>query len=833
MNPRILCFALVVLVGAAAFAAGVPNTTKVLVYSERPVAPAAMHALGGELIREYRAYALYRIPTSALGALREIAKGSHALIEEADSWDKLVFEHSTIDTRDAPDRRPVFANTASAGSVERRQADGRPRLYLVQFVGPMTDDDAQLIGGAGLVNVGYVPQNGVLVLGDASAMNRIVSSPGVQWVSPFEREHKRRVAGSPDIAREYIIQFVNAPATRPYVEDFRSAHNVLSAASYGNYTNLRVKLSPAEANELLDDPLVVTVELARIDRVSGEREAIADVAPLNPYFSFWPYQSGWSGTWIPYKGSPSYSYYSWINGYEYDASAYRVAVADTGLRRPADSCYDATVHPDLQYADIRWKDYVLTGGCLPQDMSGHGTFVTGLVAGRPAGSDPSLLDADSYYYDMGLVPFVSLYIQKITDGATNPSGTISQWASDAVSNGCVVQTHSHNEYKDVNMNPVPGGDYNLTAQQYDYAVRTYRLPMTVSTGNICDDSNCYTMVLSPATAKNVISVGSTESYRPNTTCDAGGTVPLGGQYASSLNNVASFSRRGTTDGRIKPDILAPGSLVSSTHAQGLDPQYYNNQLHPLFCKNVGPTWNAPTYPDGIYDIGSGTSFSAPQVAAAAPMISARYAARGGRILSPALLKAVLIGSAKSIKGGLDRYTSTQVAARPNPTQGFGRLFLNDVLAGVNGTWVGVDENQNAPLASVNDSRTGTFTIIDPTKPTVVALAWTDEPSLVTGGPTLVRDLNLTVTAGCARWSGNYLDTMSENSIQQDGCNGISFYADHTNNAEIVVIPANTAQGYSQMVITWKVDSTTWWESREDQSQRASTQPFAVFGSNVY
>lgn len=834
MLRRILTlFSSIVVFAAAAFGAGVPNTTKVLVYSERPVAAADLQAAGAQLIRQYRAYALYRVPTPALAALGEAAKAKNAHIEEADSWDKLVFEHSTIDTRNAPDRRPVFANAASAGSAERRRADLRPRLYLVQFVGPMTGDDEQSITDAGLVNVGYVPHNAILVMGSAAAVNKIASSPGVQWVSPFEREHKRSVVGSPHVSREYVVQFVNSPATASYLEDFRSAHDVLSSASYGKYTNFRTKLSPAEANDLLDDPLVVTVELARLDKVSGEREAIADVAPLNPYYWFWPYQSGYTGIWAPYKGSPDYSYYAWLNNYEYDATAYRVAVADTGLRRSGNPCQNTSVmHPDLQYADIRWQEYVAAGNCV-QDTSGHGTFVAGIIAARP-GSGTDLQDSSSFYYGMGLVPFTSLYIQRITSGtAMATSTTISNWASDALANGCVVQTHSHNEYKDANQNPLPGGDYNLTAQQYDYAVRDTPMPITVSAGNICDDSNCYTMVLSPATAKNVITVGASESYRPGTTCDTGGGVPVNGQYASSLNNVAYFSRRGTTDGRIKPDILAPGSLVSSTHAQGLAPQYDTNQLHPLFCQNVGPYWNYPTNPDKIYDIGSGTSFSSPQVAAAAPILSARFAARGGRILSPALLKAVVVGSAKSMKGGLDRYTSTTVAARPNSTQGFGRLFLNDVLAGVYGTWVGLDENQTGALGSVNDQRTGTFTIIDPTKPTVVVLAWTDEPSLVTGGPTLVRDLNLTVTTGCARWSGNYMDSASENSIQQDGCNGSSFYADHANNVEMVVIPANTAPGYSQMVITWKVDSTTWWESREDQSRRRSTQPFAVFAYNVY
>lgn len=839
MMRRITCFFVVgLLVSSATFASEVSNTTKLLVYAERPLDASDLLALGGEMIRKYQSYTLYRVPTAALPALHAAAKAKNALIEEVDSWNRLVFEHSTIDTRQRPDRAAVFAN-----SVGGQHAAARARLFVVQFVGPMTAEDQQLITDAGLVNVGYIPNNAILLEGSASAIDRIADAPAVQWVSTFERQHKRLVSGAPHRSLEYVVQFVNTPESASHLDDFRAAHAVLSSASYGKYTNYRLRLSPAEANALLDDPLVVTVELARIDHVSGEREAIADAAPLNPPFWFWPYQSGYTGTWVPYKLSPDYSYYSMINNYVYDATAYRVAVADTGIRRNDPCNGGGVMHPDLQGVNITFgPDYVAQNSNCGQDTSGHGTFVAGMVAARPgAGSDHTDNGGSgSFYWAMGVVPVGSLYIQRITGGTGIAPSTITTWATDAVNAGCIIQTHSHNEYKDANNNLVPGGDYNLTAQQYDYAVRDIHLPITVSAGNICDLGNCYTMVLSPATAKNVITVGASEGYRPSTSCTAGGTVPVNGQLADSLNNVAYFSRRGTTDSRIKPDILAPGSMVSSTHAQGLAPQYFDNSYpRPLFCQNVGPYWNYPTNPDQLYDIGSGTSFSSPQVAAAAPLLTARLSMRQQVHLSPALLKAILVGSAKSVRGGTDRYTSTYVGARPNATQGFGRLFLNDVLAGVYSTWAGLDESQTGPLGSANDVRTGTFTIIDPNKPTVVVLAWTDEPSVVTNGPTLVRDLNLTVTTGqCSpspsmlRWSGNYMDS-NENSIQQDGCNGSSFYADHANNVEMVVIPAGTAPGYSQMVITWKVDSSTWWESREDQSRRNGTQPFAIFAYNVY
>src|SRR5438270_10223143 len=149
MIRQIMCSAVVgILIAATGFAAGVPKTTKLLVYTERPLDASDVRALGGEMIRQYRSYTLYRVPSAALPALHAAAKAQNALIEEVDHWNTLVFEHSTIDTRQKPDRHVVFAN-----SVEGHRAAARPRLFLVQFVGPMTSDDQQLIADAGLVNV--------------------------------------------------------------------------------------------------------------------------------------------------------------------------------------------------------------------------------------------------------------------------------------------------------------------------------------------------------------------------------------------------------------------------------------------------------------------------------------------------------------------------------------------------------------------------------------------------------------------------------------------------------------------------------------------------------
>jgi len=822
MIRRIMCFVVAaVLVAAAALAAGVPNTTKVLIYTERPLAGAEVRALGGELIREYPAYSLYRVPTAALEGLKNAARAKNARIEIADAWDTLVFARETIDTRKAPSRRSIVAN-----SIERRGESGQPRLHVIQFTGPMTEDDQRLLTDAGITSVGYLPHNAVLALARPSAVDRITEAPSVQWTSTYERAHKLPIPGIPESNPTFIVQFVNAPDTSVQLKQFRQSHTVVHEVSYGPYTNFRVQIDPSEADALLDNPVVVAVERAGEERVSGERESIASGASTPGYYPYWyPYQSGSSGAWAPYRPFDGWSYWYFSTYLVPDASQYRIAVADTGLRRQ-DNCGPAR-HPDFGGLSITWgTDYLGGTTNCDQDNLGHGTMVAGMAAARATATpqqDPGVGDG-TFNYGIGVAPQASLFIQRIIDGSNlDVSHTIFDWLNEAKNNGCVVQTHSHNFYGDT-----AGGNYTTEAQQYDFAVRDIGLPITVAAGNICDAGNCTQMVLSPATAKNVISVGASEGYRPNTVCDIGHSTLPGGYYADSFDNVSAVSRRGTQDGRFKPDIIAPGTMISSTHAQGLS---------PIYCANVGTS--NPVFPnDRPYDISSGTSFSAPQAAAAISLARAHFSRFGS--FSPAMAKAMLIGTAHSARG-IDRINSspytvynTYVGPRPNTTQGFGRLYIAD-LVGTGTNYAMWDENypnRTPAFTGGGQVREGDFTIVDPTRPTVIVLAWTDEPAVVDtshpAAPRLVRDLDLTVTNGCEHYSGNYVGPQ-DTSIQQD-CNAMSFYADRTNNVEAVYLPAGYTSQYSTTVLHWKVSSYNW---ASGASPTRNTQPFVIFGANVY
>jgi hypothetical protein len=79
---------------------------------------------------------------------------------------------------------------------------------------------------------------------------------------------------------------------------------------------------------------------------------------------------------------------------------------------------------------------------------------------------------------------------------------------------------------------------------------------------------------SPGTAKNVLTVGASENERPTiaTTWSAfgyGANPIRDDTLANDFEGMAAFSSRGPTDdGRIKPDVVAPGTYIVSPRSQG-------------------------------------------------------------------------------------------------------------------------------------------------------------------------------------------------------------------------------------------------------------------------
>lgn len=160
-----------------------------------------------------------------------------------------------------------------------------------------------------------------------------------------------------------------------------------------------------------------------------------------------------------------------------------------------------------------------------------------------------------------------------------------------------------------------------------------------------DGADC--TVSEEGAAKNVLCVGASESYRPNK-----------GSYADNPSELAKFSSRGPMpDGRIKPDICAPGTYIVSTRSSQAS-------------KTGWGVYNA----DYFYN--SGTSMATPLTAGAVTLIRQWLVEQGGftnRAPSAALMKAIVTGGATRLG-----------TAAPNKDFGWGCVNLGETLFPSNG-----------------------------------------------------------------------------------------------------------------------------------------------------
>lgn len=240
----------------------------------------------------------------------------------------------------------------------------------------------------------------------------------------------------------------------------------------------------------------------------------------------------------------------------------------------------------------------------------------------------------------------------------------------------------------------------------------------------------------PENAKNLLAVGASELYS-GSHC-TGGSGP-------------------TDDGRLKPEVLAPGCGVNT----------------------------AVAVTDCDTDFMSGTSIAAAATSGAAALVR-QYYTRGhypsgypiaddSFLPSAALIKATLINSATDTMDG---------EAIPNPGQGWGRVVASDscYFPGDGESLVVLDDERRADGLVTNDYREYAVQVTAATDMRIT-LAWTDAPaSAATGsGPAAVNDLDLSVMAPDGTW---YLGNVFANGVSVAGG-----WWDYDNNVEQVHLAA--------------------------------------------
>lgn len=480
----------------------------------------------------------------------------------------LVLENACWDTT-----KPLDLNIPA-----HLRAEGDPGSYIVKAAGPADAAFQAQLRAAGLRLISYIPHNAWLVRGSQAQVGALT---GVAAVVPFEPYFKVRsallplaVEQRPIPAGTYLNLLLFADARAGTERELANLGATIVAEGPSPFGPvLTVQARPGD--------LVSLAQLSGVQIIerSGRRAPVNDLTRVTMNVS--------ADTLVT------------NNYFGLTGSNVLVAVTDSGI--------DAT-HPDL------------TGRVLPDpnvlamipplnagvDTIGHGTHVAGIIAGDGAASATVPFTTNGSVAGAnyrGKAPASKLFSMLLSVEPIMDLGFDAYIQEQAALTNAAI---SHNSWGEIGV-----FDYDLTAASYDAAVRdslpfqqgSQALTYVFSAGNDGGATNnglngVAGSVVSPATAKNVITVGALEQFR-NLSNEVvfppdgvGGTLNITNQpwlgQTDSGSEVASYSSRGNVGpglegefGRYKPDVVAPGTMVVSARSSQWDEGAYYSTTNKI------------------------------------------------------------------------------------------------------------------------------------------------------------------------------------------------------------------------------------------------------------
>ncbi len=670
---------------------------------------------------------------------------------------------------------------------------GTAGLYLVQFVGPILPRWVADLKAQGAVAYNYVPNFAFIVQMTPEQAVRIAGMPSVQWVGIYQPAYRISHLvydefSAPD-ALTSRIPMAPIPNGKPITSGQLALSPFAAASGVGVQTNggtaapkattknydlsvLLLKSGPtstARSLGVLAQRIYQTMDLGRMElvRISTDAANVPRIASMPGVYWVEPFYRPHvldevasqisAGNYNPLAPG----YLPWLSSVGLTGAGVTVAVADTGVDTGVDDPnVDGDMHPELDNRVVAnlWYGYLTSG----EDGYGHGTHVAGIVAGN---GSLGTTDDDGYLWGLGIAPEAGIINQRIF-------GSFGDWAgadyndlgADAYNNGASISSNSWG-ISDF-------GSYLVDDMIYDGLVRDadvgtagdQPLIFEFSAGNRGWGFGTpnYGSTGSPGNAKNVITTGASLNFRP--------TVPPPGTWpADDIDASIGFSSRGPTDdGRIKPDIVAPGGWIASL---------LSSASFPGWCwENI----------DQYHEYCGGTSMSGPMVSGGAALFVEYYRNLAGvGDPSPALTKAALVNGAVDMPPvDSPSYGSFSTGPIPNWDEGWGRMQLANVVASTGAHFY--DDQQHALATGDSFSYNIPVGLID--QPVKVSVAWTDLPGTPGASTELVNDLDLTVTApdGTLYLGNNFVDGWSAPGGSPDSKNNLENVYISTTDAQVGV-----------------------------------------------
>lgn len=443
--------------------------------------------------------------------------------------------------------------------------------YFVQFSGPVKKNMKSQVTAAGGELLIYLPNNCFLVKMNAIALNRVRALSAVQWVGIYQPAMRlseklmNRVRGveikppqpqyplkfeKPDAAASALLQLTIVVFKNEDLEKIRQAiaaagGTVLATSEGKRQPKLRLTIARENALALARINGVMWLEEFKMPRLHNDTaRGVMNITPV------------WTGHGLRGNGQI-------------------IGISDTGLDMGVN---DATMHDDVEGRIINIFSWAVQAGYNylnagdddgASDLSsGHGTHTTGSILGN------GTVSGGTY---SGVAPNASLVFQAVEQfgdyvGTSNDGYFLIGIPINL--NDLFLQAYNAGARIHSNSWGAPdAGAYTATSQDVDEFVWDHPdMLILFSAGNDGVDTDLNNIidagsVGAPGTAKNCLTVGASENNRPailQTYFPGLGPIIDADQIANNTSGMAAFSSRGPTDdGRFKPDLVAPGTMVAS------------------------------------------------------------------------------------------------------------------------------------------------------------------------------------------------------------------------------------------------------------------------------